>query len=70
MFGTMARNTEDNGKNSRTQKKVILAFVCLAIFIYLSNIHAACEFKSAQGAGECLPGTDAEITELKKFSLR
>jgi hypothetical protein len=57
-------------KSSRKSKKIILAFICLAIFVYMSNIHAACEFKSAQGAGECLPGTEAEITELKKFSLR
>jgi hypothetical protein len=66
----MTSNAEDKDKTSRLPKKVILAFVCLAIFLYLSNIHAACEFKSAEGAGECLPATAEEITELKKFSLR
>lgn len=66
----MANTSDEDTKASRKSKKIVLAFICLAIFTYLSNIHAACEFKSAQGAGECLPATDAELNELKKFSLR
>jgi hypothetical protein len=63
-------------KTSRQSKKVLLAFACLAIFLFLSNIHVACEFKNAEGAGHCLtndaglPATEAELIELKKFSVR
>jgi hypothetical protein len=60
-------------KSKRTlsrSKKITAVFIGLAIYLYLSNIHAACEFRAMVGAGECLQTVDEELEPLRAFSLR
>jgi hypothetical protein len=51
-------------------KKITANFIGLAIYLYLSNIHAACEFRAMVGAGECLQTVNEELEPLRAFSLR
>jgi hypothetical protein len=64
------KKEEERRSRAPLPRRVVMLFIGLGIFLYMTNIFAACEYKASIGAGECFKATVAEEEALKAFSLQ